>query len=141
MEGATGRRTVTDCFSPGIGINVVSFIAAPIKIVCTMAETYAVSAADIAAARKRIAPYIHCTPVMRSRTLDSFAVGIELFFKCEIFQRGGAFKYRGALNSVLLLKVRCTPSTHFIQLLFLIVSFISFYFSPFLRTRMYKKAS
>ena len=101
-----------------------------------MAEAYAVSAADIAAARKRIAPYIHCTPVMRSRTLDSFASGIELFFKCEIFQRGGAFKYRGALNSVLLLKVCCTPSTHVFQ-----VFFILFYFSPFLRTRMYKKAS
>lgn len=55
---------------------------------------------DIKAARERITPRIHKTPVMTSRTLDEMA-GTNLFFKCEHLQVTGAFKFRGALNSVL----------------------------------------
>jgi threonine dehydratase len=48
----------------------------------------------------RIATYIHRTPVMKSSSLDK-AAGCELFFKCENFQKVGAFKARGAMNAVL----------------------------------------
>ena len=53
----------------------------------------------IEAARARIAPFIHTTPVLTSTTLDERA-GARLFFKCENFQKGGAFKARGASNAV-----------------------------------------
>lgn len=51
-------------------------------------------------AHDRIRPYIHRTPVMTSRTMDDLA-GASLFFKCENFQKVGAFKARGGLNAVL----------------------------------------
>ncbi len=59
-----------------------------------------VTAAELRAARTRIAPFVHRTPVMTSSTLDARA-GVQLFFKCENLQRGGAFKARGATNAVL----------------------------------------
>lgn len=55
--------------------------------------------ADIEAAAKRIAPYVHRTPVMSAASLDELAGG-PLVFKCENFQRVGAFKARGAVNAV-----------------------------------------
>jgi len=54
---------------------------------------------DICAAHERIRPYIHHTPVLRSKSINEI-VGAELFFKCENFQKVGAFKFRGACNSV-----------------------------------------
>ncbi len=48
----------------------------------------------IRAAHARIAPYIHRTPVFTSSTLDE-AAGARLFFKCENFQKTGAFKGSG----------------------------------------------
>ncbi len=48
----------------------------------------------------RIKPYIHHTPVLSSRLINK-AVGAELFFKCENFQRAGAYKMRGATNAIL----------------------------------------
>ena len=48
-------------------------------------------------AHERIRPKIHRTPVVTSRTFDAEA-GRRVFFKCENFQRGGAFKFRGATN-------------------------------------------
>ena len=51
-------------------------------------------------ARARIAHMIHQTPVLKSRLLNKIA-GAELFFKCENFQRMGAFKMRGASNAIL----------------------------------------
>ena len=50
-------------------------------------------------ARARIAPYIHRTPVLTSSYLNDLT-GAELFFKCENFQKAGAFKVRGASNAV-----------------------------------------
>ncbi len=50
-------------------------------------------------AAARIAPYAVVTPVLRSDMLDALA-GAQLHFKCENFQRGGAFKFRGACNAV-----------------------------------------
>lgn len=55
--------------------------------------------AAIHAAHARIAPHIHRTPVMTSATLDALCGG-SLFFKCENFQKIGAFKARGAANAV-----------------------------------------
>jgi threonine dehydratase len=54
---------------------------------------------DIRAAHARIKPYIHRTPVMTSALLDR-ETGARLFFKCENFQKAGAFKSRGACNAV-----------------------------------------
>lgn len=55
---------------------------------------------DLLAARSRIAPHVHRTPVLTSRTLDE-RTGARLFFKAEHLQRIGAFKARGAHNAVL----------------------------------------
>ena len=54
---------------------------------------------NILAAKKRLKGYAHVTPIMVSRTLNRM-VGAEVFFKCENFQRIGAFKFRGAFNSI-----------------------------------------
>jgi threonine dehydratase len=54
---------------------------------------------DVLAAHARIAPYIHRTPVLTSSYLNALT-GAELFFKCENFQKAGAFKVRGASNAV-----------------------------------------
>src|SRR5215212_11504474 len=50
-------------------------------------------------ARHRIASRIHRTPVLTSRQFNE-AAGKEVFFKCENFQRAGAFKIRGATNKI-----------------------------------------
>ncbi len=50
-------------------------------------------------ARGRIASRIHRTPVLTSRQFNE-AAGKEVFFKCENFQRAGAFKIRGATNKI-----------------------------------------
>ena len=55
--------------------------------------------ADIWQAAERIAPFAHRTPVLRSRSIDA-QIGAHLHFKCENFQRVGAFKFRGACNAV-----------------------------------------
>jgi threonine dehydratase/serine racemase len=57
---------------------------------------------DIRAAARRIAGRAHRTPVLTSAGLDALA-GAGLFFKCECFQKGGAFKFRGAFNAVMAL--------------------------------------
>ena len=54
---------------------------------------------SIRSAHDRIRPYIHRTPVLTSARLD-VASGASLFFKCENFQKVGAFKARGATNAV-----------------------------------------
>jgi threo-3-hydroxy-L-aspartate ammonia-lyase len=59
----------------------------------------AISFSDIEAAAQRIAGVAHRTPVMTSLTADQMA-GAQLFFKCENFQRMGAFKFRGAYNAL-----------------------------------------
>jgi threonine dehydratase len=55
--------------------------------------------ADVVAAHDRIRPHIHRTPVLTSAYLDALT-GARLFFKCENFQKAGAFKVRGASNAV-----------------------------------------
>lgn len=48
----------------------------------------------------RIIPFIHRTPVLSSRLINAEAE-VEVFFKCENFQRSGAYKMRGATNAIL----------------------------------------
>jgi len=54
---------------------------------------------DIQSAHKLIKPFIHKTPVLSSQSINQL-MGCELFFKCENFQKVGAFKFRGAANAV-----------------------------------------
>jgi threonine dehydratase/serine racemase len=67
---------------------------------------YAATLADVRAAATRLAGTANRTPVFTSRTLDALA-GRRLFFKCEQFQRVGAFKFRGAYNAI----ARLDPAT------------------------------
>ncbi len=55
---------------------------------------------DIQLAHERIAAHIHRTPVLTSTGINAIT-GADIFFKCENFQKVGAFKYRGATNAVL----------------------------------------
>ena len=55
--------------------------------------------ADVVDAAERLAGHAHRTPVLTSRTVDD-ELGAQVFFKCENFQRMGAFKFRGAFNAL-----------------------------------------
>lgn len=55
---------------------------------------------DIEQAHERIKPFIHQTPVLTCKTINELA-GATLFFKCENFQKIGAFKIRGGMNAAL----------------------------------------
>lgn len=59
-----------------------------------------ISKTDIEDAHKRIKPFIHRTPVLTSASIDEIA-GCSVYFKCENFQKVGAFKARGAMNAAL----------------------------------------
>jgi len=65
-------------------------------------KKYAASIDDVRSAAKRIEGIGHRTPVLTSNTLDQLA-GRKLFFKCENFQKVGAFKFRGGWNAVSIL--------------------------------------
>ncbi len=58
-----------------------------------------ITADDVRAAAERLRGVAHRTPVHTSRSFDE-ASGMSAFFKCEQFQRGGAFKFRGAYNAI-----------------------------------------
>ena len=62
-----------------------------------------VSFDDVARAHERIKPQAKRTPVLTSATVDALT-GASVFFKCENFQRMGAFKFRGAYNALSQLK-------------------------------------
>lgn len=64
---------------------------------------YAADLSSIKEAQQRIKSVVHRTPVISSETLDLMA-GRKLVFKCECFQKGGAFKFRGASNAILSLE-------------------------------------
>ena len=66
---------------------------------------FAIDLADIQRAAARLHGVAHLTPVLRSRTADE-QTGAQVFFKCENFQRMGAFKFRGAYNAL----ARFTPA-------------------------------
>ncbi len=58
---------------------------------------------DIEKAHERIGKFVHRTPVMTSTAINQLT-GSDIFFKCENFQKVGAFKFRGATNAVLCLE-------------------------------------
>ena len=64
-----------------------------------MSSSLPVSYEDVVSASHRLQGVAHRTPVLTSRTVDS-KVGASVHFKCENFQRGGAFKFRGAYNAL-----------------------------------------
>lgn len=73
-----------------------------------------ITKADIEKAHERIKPYIHTTPVLTNASINQLA-GTELFFKCENFQKIGAFKIRGGMNASLSLsaeKLKNGIATH-----------------------------
>ncbi|MCD2259315.1 threonine ammonia-lyase [Psychroserpens luteolus] len=55
---------------------------------------------NLTACHNRIRPFIHNTPVLSSRLINKL-VGAQLFFKCENFQKTGAYKMRGATNAIM----------------------------------------
>lgn len=57
---------------------------------------------DLLESHERIKPFIHRTPIHSSSQIDSLC-NAKVFFKCENFQRAGAYKIRGALNAIMLL--------------------------------------
>ncbi len=57
-----------------------------------------ITKASIEAAAIRIAPYIHNTPIMTCKSINAL-YGLDLYFKCENFQKIGAFKIRGGMNA------------------------------------------
>ncbi|MFT5304045.1 MAG: threonine dehydratase [Mariniblastus sp.] len=64
-----------------------------------MDTTRTVVFGDVQDAAQRIASHAHRTPVVTCRTIDDL-VGACVFFKCENFQKSGAFKFRGAVNAI-----------------------------------------
>ncbi|XP_019653912.1 serine racemase isoform X1 [Ailuropoda melanoleuca] len=64
-----------------------------------MCAQYCISFADVEKARVNIQDFIHLTPVLTSFILNQ-VTGRNLFFKCELFQKTGSFKIRGALNAI-----------------------------------------
>jgi len=69
----------------------------------TITDTgYAANIDSIRAAQRRIDPFIRRTPVLTSATLDEMS-GRRLWFKCELLQKTGSFKFRGATNAVRML--------------------------------------
>jgi len=59
-----------------------------------------ITKATIEAAANRITPYIHNTPIMTCKSINAL-YGLDLYFKCENFQKIGAFKIRGGMNASL----------------------------------------
>ncbi|MFO0952546.1 MAG: pyridoxal-phosphate dependent enzyme [Isosphaeraceae bacterium] len=62
--------------------------------------TLPIGVEQVREAAERLAPWVHRTPVLTSRTFDARCGG-SVFFKCENFQKVGAFKFRGAMNALL----------------------------------------
>ncbi|KAG8590165.1 hypothetical protein GDO81_006661 [Engystomops pustulosus] len=77
------------------------------RVLRTMSTSYCVSLKDVQEAQKRIHGLVHTTPVMTCSSLDKLAAH-KLFFKCELLQKTGSFKIRGALNAVKSLPSDCT---------------------------------
>ena len=63
------------------------------------ANSTSISFADVLDASDRIRSFVHRTPVLTCAAISD-RVGCNVFFKCENFQKTGAFKFRGAVNSV-----------------------------------------
>ncbi|XP_072164052.1 uncharacterized protein [Diadema setosum] len=108
---------IRDMWSAGIPLHIESriYIRLPLKSEHQGSHVYekkqtrarimqAVTLESIEEAALRVKGHIHMTPVMTCGMLDSRAQGRKLFFKCELLQKTGSFKIRGALNAVVKLK-------------------------------------
>jgi len=71
-------------------------------------EDFPVTPAKVLAAARRVAPHVHATPLAYCASLDALA-GRRLHFKCEVLQKTGSFKIRGATNAALLLEDAAAP--------------------------------
>ncbi len=69
-------------------------------VVTTVDLSDVISLADVQSARRRIAPFIKRTPLVRNHVLSG-RLGTNVYLKLEMFQRTGAFKVRGAFNKML----------------------------------------
>lgn len=69
-----------------------------------MSQHNSVTLTDVQAAQERILGIAHRTPVLTSRIVND-RTNSQVFFKCENFQRTGAFKFRGAYNALTQLSV------------------------------------
>lgn len=77
-------------------------------------QIYEISISDVVNAKKRIQKFIKRTPILTSSSINRIT-GSEIYFKCENFQKVGAFKFRGATNAVLSLskeEAECGVATH-----------------------------
>ncbi|XP_068126189.1 serine racemase [Hyperolius riggenbachi] len=74
-----------------------------------MGSPYCVTLEDVQEAHKRIHNLVHLTPVMTCSSLDALAKR-KLYFKCELLQKTGSFKIRGALNAVKSLPAEARPA-------------------------------
>ena len=72
------------------------------------ASSLPITLSDVREAASRIAPWVHRTPLLASRTLSE-RLGVEVRLKCENLQRAGAFKIRGAMNALLQIPVADRP--------------------------------
>jgi threonine dehydratase len=80
-----------------IGSNILSFQAK--NSIDFMSQHHSVTIDDVKAAQARLEGIAHRTPVLTSRTVND-RTHSQVFFKCENFQRTGAFKFRGAYNAL-----------------------------------------
>ena len=65
----------------------------------TMDAELTLTKADFERARENVAPHIHRTPILGSRTLSELT-GFDVRLKAELFQKGGSYKVRGPLNKI-----------------------------------------
>jgi threonine dehydratase len=63
---------------------------------------------DVVKAHERVRQFAHRTPIFTSESIDR-VVGKKIYFKCENFQKAGAFKFRGAINAVMSLTDEAAP--------------------------------
>lgn len=76
-------------------------VTTSVHLVSETKSQHAITYHDITAARHRIQPHIHTTPILTCRTINHLlGEDVEIYFKAEIFQRIGAFKIRGAINAM-----------------------------------------
>jgi threonine dehydratase len=81
-------------------MNRMGYSCSRIRIILTERTAEMISKLEIIQAHDRIRPFIHRTPILTCSTIDGMA-GASLFFKCENFQKIGAFKIRGGMNAAL----------------------------------------
>lgn len=67
---------------------------------CHRKESHLMHKESLTMVHQRIKPYIHRTPVLSSRLINEL-VSAKVYFKCENFQKMGAFKMRGAINAIM----------------------------------------